>query len=102
MIKYFMVFYDGFTYIHKLLDFRRIGGESALSLGIYIGRLYTSHLPLGVGVISAFSAFSVAIHRGGFPPWCFFHLSGWFSSGGACITIIYKLFSKKYKKIIYI
>ena len=48
-----MVFYDGITYIHKLLDFRRIGGESALSLGIYIGSLYTCHLALGAGLFSA-------------------------------------------------
>ena len=96
-----MVFYDGITYIHKLLDFRRIGGESALSLGIYIGYLYTCHLALGCGVFSAFSAFSVAIHRGGFPPWGFFHLSGWFSSGGggACVLKLFiKFFTKNIKK----
>lgn len=58
-----MVFYDGFTYIHKLLDFRRVGGELALSLGIYIGSLYTCHLALGVGVISAVRCFHIG---GGF------------------------------------
>ena len=98
MIKYFMVFYDGFTYIHKLLDFRREGGKFALSLGIYIGSLYTCHLALGVGVISAFSAFSVAIHRGGFPPWCFFHLSGWFSSGLGVLLLFINFFPKNIKK----
>ena len=93
-----MVFYDGITYIHKLLDFRRIGGESALSLDIYRGGLYTCHLALGAGVISAFSAFSVAIHRGGFPPWCFFHLSGWFSSGACVLLLFINFFPKNIKK----
>ena len=48
-----MVFYEGFTYIHKLLYFKRVCGKLALSLGIYIGSLYTCHLALGAGLFSA-------------------------------------------------
>ena len=98
MIKYFMVFYDGFTYIHKLLNFRRIGGFYALSLDIYRGGLYTSHLALGVGVISAFSAFSVAIHRGAFRlGLSLISLDGFHR--GACVLLLFiNFFPKNIKK----
>ena len=61
-----MVFYDGFTYIHKLLNFKRVCGKFALSPDIYRGCLYTCHLTLGAGVISAVRCF----HVGGVSAWC--------------------------------
>ena len=56
-----MVFYDGITYIHKLLDFKRVCGKFAFSLGIYIGTLYTCHLALGVVLISALSMLYIGV-----------------------------------------
>ena len=89
-----MVFYDGITYIHKLLDFKRVCGKFAFSLGIYIGTLYTCHLALGVVLISALSMLYIGVaFRLVF---AFRFLDGFHR--GVCITIIYKLFSKKYKK----
>ncbi len=90
-----MVFYDGFTYIHKLLDFRRVGGELASTWTIYRGTLYTCHLALGQGTFSALSMlYIVWAFRLGVS---FISLDG-FHRGVGVITIIYKKFSKKYKK----